>query len=717
MRTAVSSLSFGATALAGWLLLAGVGALTQPAQAATEWRWAPDVPGGYASTHVIVKLREGVHPSRRGGRLTLEAESRGRSAAARAALDAQVDAFAGELVRRGATAADAALAHVPDNPTTRRLGLTRYYRVRVPKGTDTPAFAAALRALGDVVELAAVDPIGGVGEGPDDPLFPEQWALENTGQPVPTPTMTCILYPPCPVHAGTPGADIDVISAWEITTGSPDQVLAVLDTGSTAHVEFDGRMVPGWAIDGGNPGGDNCPTEHGTHVMGIAAASGNNGLGIAGVDWGTRLQSYRVYPEANGCKHGTMSMVAEAVLEAVAQGVSIMNMSLVFTVGSSTPEAVQLLHDAILTAYGADIPMVAIAGNNGKSSDPSVVYPGRFPETITVGNVDNDDQPNSHTAIGPEVDVAAPGTNIVSTTGPSLYHYMSGTSMAAPHVAGLVGLMRSVKPTLTTEQIREILHATADDVYTPGFDERTGYGRVNAHRALVASLCGIHGDDQDGDRACDLMDNCLFMENPEQRDTNANGYGNRCDADFNEDGVVDLTDIIILTLASGSVEGDPEYDPDVDMDGDGAIGQSDLDLLVPLYGEPLGPSGLACAGSTPCLVPVCTGESDRDFDGVCDADDDCLEVQNPFQRDPNQDGYGSVCDGDFDDDGVVDAFDALLFSGSFGTSEGDPGYAPDVDMDGDGVIGSADVDLFVDGLRLGVPGPSGLACAGTLPCP
>jgi hypothetical protein len=171
---------------------------------------------------------------------------------------------------------------------------------------------------------------------------------------------------------------------------------------------------------------------------------------------------------------------------------------------------------------------------------------------------------------------------------------------------------------------------------------------------------------------------------------------------------VGASDFVALAAAFGKSEGQPGYDEDLDADGNGSIGTAEYILLVALYGQPPGPSGLGCAGTIPC--------PDSDADGVLDSADNCLADPNPDQRDTNLDGYGNVCDTDYDGDGMVGTSDFISLVAAFGAAQGQPAYQPDLDFDGDGSIGNKEYILLSSDFGA-PPGPSGFACAGTPPCP
>jgi cysteine-rich repeat protein len=226
--------------------------------------------------------------------------------------------------------------------------------------------------------------------------------------------------------------------------------------------------------------------------------------------------------------------------------------------------------------------------------------------------------------------------------------------------------------------------------------------------------------DDDGDGHVNRNDNCSQLANPDQCDTDHDGFGNRCDADFDEDGRVGATDWsrLVRDRQKGRDGG-----AGTDMDCDGRVGAADFADLRPPFapGEVApGPSGLRCAGRAPCPAP-CTGPTcDDDGDGVINRADDCTRVANPRQCDSDLDGYGNACDADFDQNGRVDALDASGYFAPDRASGSDSGRG--TDMNCDGMVDDVDyTDYFVPRIAASPPdnrpGPSSLACAGTSPCP
>jgi len=449
-----------------------------------------DEVGGYASTHVVIRARPGVAITAPGSR-----------AFAAAMQDWHVSAI---------TPVFEGFAH-PE--LARQLGLDRYYRLATPPGTDTPALTAELRRFAGLVESVELDGVGTTAAIPNDPDFDLQWGMLNNGDP------------------GLAGADINITPGWDITTGHPGLVLAVLDAGMDPHIELLDRLIPGINVAADPDNGDTSDVciSHGTHVAGIAAAGADNEQGVAGVDWQCRIMPVRVL---NGCT-GLESHLAEGIVWAADNGADVINMSLQFSTGSA------VLHDAVLYAHGLDVAMIAASGN---SSLQEVSFPARWPETIAVGAIDSNGDRWGNSNRGPNLDVMAPGVSVWSLNNTAQYQFLTGTSMATPHVAGVVTLLRALAPWLTPDELRQILRHTAVDMQLPGFDEATGYGRVDAFAALTEAFA-----------------------NP---------------ADLDGDGTVGITDFLLLLEAWGPCPGAPDPCP-ADLDGDGTVGITDfLDLLA-----------------------------------------------------------------------------------------------------------------------------------------
>lgn len=280
----------------------------------------------------------------------------------------------------------------------------------------------------------------------NDPLFTQQWGLQKIQAP----------------------------SAWETTSGTSSVTVAVVDTGvDLRHPDLQGKLLTGRNLlqpdaapqdDGG----------HGTHVAGTIAATLNNNIGIAGVAAGVSILPVKVLRNTGS---GKDTNVAAGIRWATDNGARVINMS--FT----GVETSAVLNEAVTYAASRNVVLVVAAGNEG-SSNPS--YPAATEPAIAVAATDPSDRRASFSNFGPWVDVAAPGTDVLSThwDGGSTYRADSGTSMAAPHVTGVIALLLSVRPGLTIAEIEGILKVTADPLNEPGI----GVGRVNAAKAVAAAI-------------------------------------------------------------------------------------------------------------------------------------------------------------------------------------------------------------------------------------
>ncbi|NIN67140.1 MAG: S8 family serine peptidase, partial [Anaerolineae bacterium] len=321
----------------------------------------------------------------------------------------------------------------------------RVHKVAVPEGQEQAM--VDLLTQDPRVEYAELDHLVHATIIPNDPSYDLQWGPSKIKAP----------------------------AAWDVTKGSSAIIIAIVDTGvDLDHRDLNDKIVPGWdfANDDPTPQDDH---GHGTHVAGIAAAETNNGIGVAGISWQARIMPVKVLDE-NG--DGSYWDVTQGVDYACNHGAQIINLSL----GGSTPS--DTLEDAMEQAYADGCLIVAAAGNGGGDF---VDYPARFPEVMAVAATDESDNRAGFSDYGPEVEVAAPGVNIYSTLWNDKYGWKSGTSMAAPHVAGQAALIWSVCPDPTHEEVRSIIDSTADDRGASGWDPYYGYGRINAVAAVQAA--------------------------------------------------------------------------------------------------------------------------------------------------------------------------------------------------------------------------------------
>lgn len=304
-----------------------------------------------------------------------------------------------------------------------------------------------------------------------------------------------------------------VPEAWDLVTENNETVVAIVDSGAdlqhadlAANLWVNSGEIPLNGVDDDGNGfvddvngwdflnNDANPTDdlgHGTIAAGVVAAVLDNGVGMAGIGRHTKIMPLKFLPPSGG---GSTADAVEAIYYAADNGAHVINMSF------GSPSASGTLEAAVNYAYTAGLVLFAAAGND--SADASRIYPASIRNVITVGASDHSDQLIDFSNFGIRVDVVAPGgdsggTNrgdtVLSlraagtTMGIPLdagYTRSRGTSFASPFAAGVAALMLTQRPALSSEEIRQILRVTADDVTGPGWDLQTAYGRVNACRAL-----------------------------------------------------------------------------------------------------------------------------------------------------------------------------------------------------------------------------------------
>jgi thermitase len=324
---------------------------------------------------------------------------------------------------------------------------------------------AAINAYrGDTrVRLAAADLLMQTDETPNDPSVSSQWGL----------------------------AKIQAPAAWNRTHGSTARRIAILDTGiDETNADLSGQVVARRDFSGSAFGSADM-NGHGTHVAGIAGALTNNSTGVAGVAFNTRLLNGKVMDDTGS---GSISMLIDGIRWAVANGAEVINMSLggeedcnpnvwedLFDFGRNE------LQDAIGEAWAANVVLVATAGNDGDSSQQ---WPGSCPNVLSVANTTSTDALAADSNFGTWVDLAAPGSGILSTALPAgsvcangtRFANCSGTSMAAPHVAGLAALVRTSCGFTSASNIVSRITSTADQIAGTGTNWQ--FGRINALRAV-----------------------------------------------------------------------------------------------------------------------------------------------------------------------------------------------------------------------------------------
>ncbi|MFO7867391.1 MAG: S8 family peptidase [Candidatus Aminicenantes bacterium] len=355
----------------------------------------------------------------------------------------------------------------------KRIPRLNIYCTRLPEGLSVLEAVESFSA-DPQVEYAEPDYKASLAVTPNDTLFKYQYALYNSGN-------NLIELPGSP--QGTPRSDIKATAAWEETKGSRETVIAILDTGiDLGHPDLENKIISGgrdYVNDDFDATDDN---GHGTFVAGIAGAETDNNEGIAGVAWNSRLLPVKCMDE-NG--EGYYSDIISGIRWSVDEGAAVINMSL----GGTVPSLA--LEDAVKYAFVNDVVVAAAAGNQASS----VLYPAAYDDyCLAVATTDYDDKRPAWSNFGPEVDVAAPGVQIIGPVptwyfeGYIPYGFGDGTSASTPHVAGFAALIKSFKPWLTAGEIMDIIRYSSDDVNKdthPGVDEFIGYGRINMETALI----------------------------------------------------------------------------------------------------------------------------------------------------------------------------------------------------------------------------------------
>lgn len=344
--------------------------------------------------------------------------------------------------------------HVPAVASIPSLGIS----VLVPRKNATSSLLGNLQANPGVLFAEREPILRATSISPNDRLYPQQWGPQAVSAP----------------------------RAWSWTTGSPRVRVAIVDTGiDYTHPELKSRYIGGYnfIVDNSDPRDDN---GHGTHVAGIAAATGNNTNGIAGMAWGVQLLAAKVL-DSDGS--GSATSVSQGIIWAADHGANVINLSLGADVPSSELSA------AVKYAQGKGVLIIAAAGNSGINEN---FYPAALPGVLGVAALSDPTHRAGYSNYGTDVDLAAPGSHIFSTmptyqvfeTSNGLrmwYDYLDGTSMATPFVTGAAALVKSRFPNLSASQIAQRLENRADDLGAPGYDPYTGHGRLDIYKALYDS--------------------------------------------------------------------------------------------------------------------------------------------------------------------------------------------------------------------------------------
>jgi subtilisin family serine protease len=316
-------------------------------------------------------------------------------------------------------------------------------------------------------------------------MFNDQWALNNVGQ-----------------NGGKQKADIGALRAWLKSKGNKKVVVAVLDTGvDYTHNDLVTNMwlrpdsVPAYRDDElgnfndrhgfdasanqGDPMDDN---GHGTHCAGVIGAVGNNGEGIAGINWQVEIMALKFLSRSGS---GSTKDAIEAINYAIDRKRNGVNLRVISASWGSTAKS-KALEDVIRAAGEEGILFIAAAGNDATDNDKRPHYPSNYnlPNVISVAALDRNDQLASFSNFGVKtVHIAAPGKDILSTWLKDAYREASGTSMATPQVSGVAALVLSTDPKMSVDKVKDRLLKSVDKLDSLNGKTATG-GRLNAAKAL-----------------------------------------------------------------------------------------------------------------------------------------------------------------------------------------------------------------------------------------
>jgi subtilisin family serine protease len=344
-------------------------------------------------------------------------------------------------------------------------------------------------------ELQALDTL------PNDPSFSQLWGLNNTGQTHGSRYNGLV--------AGTPDADIDTMAAWDITTGSSDVVVAVIDTGiEYSHEDLAANMWKNEIELNGQPGvdddgngyvddiygidtvnGDSDPHDdhfHGTHCAGTIGAVGDNGIGVAGVNWNIQLMSCKFLGSAGVGYTADAVECLDYIKDMKDRGVNVVATSNSWGCNSFFCQS-YALQEAIRAQMDSDILFITAAGNENEDNDRNYSFPANYdiPNIITVAATDHNDERATFSNWGRRsVHVGAPGVEIYSTMLRDTYGFLSGTSMATPHVAGLAALLKGDNPGRDWIDIKNLILAGGDSIDTMINTTISGK-RINAEGSLT----------------------------------------------------------------------------------------------------------------------------------------------------------------------------------------------------------------------------------------
>jgi len=359
---------------------------------------------------------------------------------------------------------------------------------------------------------------------PNDPLFNQQWALFQSN-----------------------GEHMDALTAWSITTGDPSIRVIVFDSGiQQDHPDL--TQMPGQSFTGSGSGGPtNACDNHGTAVAGCVAASINNGIGIVGIAPSVNVQSGKIFNEISffgfclPFLESQDSWSAAGINWATTSGAQVTNSSWGGGEGS------QAITTAFNNGRAEGVLHFAASGND---SGTTIGFPANLASVNAVGALNSSGNRASFSTSGTGLFISAPGAAILTTdrTGSNGYSNgdyttIDGTSFASPYAAGVAALLLSIDPTLTPEQVEDILLSTAVDKGTPGYNTQYGWGFINAGNAVLSIAGSTCPADVNGDGVVDLNDLNLVLTNFGQETS---------EGDTNGDGIVDLNDLNAVLTAFGT---------------------------------------------------------------------------------------------------------------------------------------------------------------------
>ncbi len=348
----------------------------------------------------------------------------------------------------------------------RKVGAVAGVGAQVVRIEGDPAVVARQLNRSTLVSYAEPNFIVRATAVPNDALFSELYGLHNVGQ-----------------TGGRADADIDAPEGWDAAglgsfpaTGGVR--IGIVDTGiDQTHPELSGKTtgcadsIGGVVVEGA------CADDslHGTHVAGTIAAKANNATGVAGVAFNASLVICKAL--RGGAGVGLTSDVANCINWTHSKGAKVISMSL--GGGASTT-----LQSAVANAWKGGAAtgsvLIAAAGNDGNST---LSYPAGYSEVVSVAATDHRDAKASFSNSNPDVEVAAPGVNVLSTIPGGQYAELSGTSVATPHASGVAGVLWQLFPTDTAAGVRSRLSSTVDDLGPAGRDPSFGFGRINLCKA------------------------------------------------------------------------------------------------------------------------------------------------------------------------------------------------------------------------------------------